>query len=64
MKTKVRIIKQNNPLERENYQERHEKSLIDILVPQHIEYAIRVVEEAKRRSDVLVSTAENFRMTR
>lgn len=65
MKTRqVRVIKQNNPLEGREFQERHEKSLIALLVPQHIEYAMRVVEEAKRRSDILVPVGENFRMTR
>lgn len=47
---KVRVIKQNNPLENErDYVRDHEKSLIALLVPEHIEYTLQVVEKAARR---------------
>jgi hypothetical protein len=61
----VRVVKRNDPLnEREAYRERHEKSLIDILVPQHIEYAARVMEEAKRRMELVSSAGENLRLVK
>lgn len=67
MKTRqVRIIKQANPLDqgREDYVSDHEKSLIALLVPRHIEYTAKVIDTAKRRSDVLVPVGEKFRLTR
>ena len=62
---KPRIIKQNAPLDNDReYVDRHEKSLIALLVPKHIDYARRLVKEAERQRDVLVVVAEGFRVTR
>jgi len=62
---KPRVIKQNNPLEPErDYIDRHEKSLIALLVPKHIDYARRLVKEAERQADVLVPVGENLRLVR
>ena len=47
---KPRIIKQSNPLENErDYVRDHEKSLIALLVPEHIEYTQRVLEKVVRQ---------------
>lgn len=64
MQRKVRVIKQNDPLvdKDEEYVDRHEKSLIALLVPRHIDYTRRLVKEAERQGDVLVAVAEGFRL--
>lgn len=61
---KVRVIKQNNPLENErDYVRDHEKSLIALLVPEHIEYTQRVLEKVTRQRESTVPIVENFRLT-
>lgn len=55
---KARVIKQNDPLNNRDgnhdYVCDHEKSLINLLVPRHVEYTQRVLEKAVRRSGVPV----------
>lgn len=60
---KVRVIKQTDPLNNErDYKRDHEKSLIALLVPEHVEFTRQVLEKVTRR-DTTVPVVENFSLT-